>query len=228
MYYNTLDIPRNFAVGGAFRLMLITNRNERYTEYEQAKIFFEAGGGWVQLRMKDNLNLETAQKLVSLTHKATTSRLVFIDDDVHIARKSLANGMHLGKKDMPVAEARDLIHNGHPFEPCIIGATANTFEDIRQAVEDGADYIGLGPFCHTETKKNLSPVLGLEGYRKIIARCIEEKIYIPIFAIGGIRVEDVGPLMETGINGIAVSGAIVNAADPSKETRRFLNEIKKY
>lgn len=228
MYYDPYEINCRCLFDGDDRFMLITNRNERYTEYEQAEMFFEAGGHWVQLRMKDSLNLETANAVVRLTYKAILDRIVTINDNLYIAQKSLSWGVHLGKKDMPVAEARDLIHNGHPFQPCVIGATANTFEDIRQVVEDGADYIGLGPFRHTDTKKNLSPVLGLEGYRKIIARCIEEKIYIPIFAIGGIRVEDVGPLMETGINGIAISGAIINAADPAKETRRFLDEIKKY
>ena len=74
----------------------------------------------------------------------------------------------------------------------------------------------------------MSPILGLEGYRKIIAQCKEAGIDIPIFAIGGITLEDVGPLMETGITGIAVSGAIINAPDPVEETRRFIEEINKY
>ena len=104
----------------------------------------------------------------------------------------------------------------------------NTFEDIRLAVERGASYIGLGPYRFTGTKKNLSPILGLDGYRKIIAQCKEAGIDIPICAIGGITLEDVGPLMETGITGIAVSGAIINASDPVEETRRFIEEINKY
>lgn len=210
------------------RLMLITNRNERYAEYDQAKMFFDAGGQWVQLRMKDGLNGETVKAVIRLANEAIVGRIVSINDDVAIASKYGAWGVHLGKEDMSVAEAYDFIYNYRPFDSCVIGATANTFEDIRQAVEDGASYIGLGPFRYTETKKKLSPLLGLEGYREIIARCIEEKLYIPIFAIGGIRLEDVGPLMETGINGIAVSGAIVNADDPALETKRFLKEINKY
>ena len=105
---------------------------------------------------------------------------------------------------------------------------ANTFEDIEHAVGQGASYIGLGPFRYTETKKKLSPVLGLEGYRKIVQQCKEAGYKIPIFAIGGICLEDVAPLMETGITGIAVSGAIIHADDPVEETRRFINEINKY
>lgn len=228
MYYDNHQIDRKCIFEDKARLMLITNRNERYTEFDQAKMFFEAGGYWVQLRMKEGLKGDTVKAVVELTYAAILDRIVSINDDVAIAREYGAWGVHLGKEDMPIAEAVDYIRNYRPFEPCQIGATANTFEEIRQAVEDGARYIGLGPFRHTDTKKKLSPVLGLEGYRAIIARCAEEKLYIPIFAIGGIRIEDVGPLMETGINGIAVSGAIVNADDPVLETKRFLEEISKY
>lgn len=112
--------------------------------------------------------------------------------------------------------------------PFFIGATANTFEDIRQAVAAGASYIGLGPYRFTETKKKLSPILGLEGYRKIVRQCEEANFQIPIFAIGGILLADVAPLMETGIHGIAVSGAIIQAPDPAEATRKFLNELNKY
>lgn len=229
MYYDHYQIDCKCLFEGKARLMLITNRNEQHTEYNQARMFFEAGGHWVQLRMKDGLKAETVEAVIELREAAILDRIVSINDDVAIACKYGAWGVHLGKEDMPVAEAAEYIRNNcHIFDPCVIGATANTFEDIRQAVENGAGYIGLGPFRHTDTKKKLSPVLGLEGYRKIIARCIEEELYIPIFAIGGIRLEDVGPLMETGVNGIAVSSAIVNTDDPAHETKRFLEEISKY
>ena len=133
------------------------------------------------------------------------------------------------EEDIPVSEAwkktDEFLTSDETF---YIGATANTFEDIKRAVEQGASYIGLGPFRHTETKKKLSPVLGLEGYQKIIQQCKDAGYNIPIFAIGGICLEDVGALMQTGITGIAVSGAIINADDPVEETRRFINEINKY
>ena len=140
-----------------------------------------------------------------------------------------ATACHLGKNDMPLDIAWEVLKDKLDSNAIFyIGATANTFEDIRLAVERGASYIGLGPYRFTGTKKNLSPILGLEGYRKIIAQCKEAGIDIPIFAIGGITLEDVGPLMETGITGIAVSGAIINAPDPVEETRRFIEEINKY
>lgn len=87
----------------------------------------------------------------------------------------------------------------------------------------GADYIGCGPFRFTTTKKNLSPVLGLEGYRNIVSRMKEAGINLPIVAIGGIAFEDIPAIMQTGVSGIALSGSILRADDPIAETRRIIN-----
>ncbi len=87
----------------------------------------------------------------------------------------------------------------------------------------GADYIGCGPFRFTTTKKDLSPVLGLEGYRSIILQMKEANIHLPIVAIGGITLEDIPSIMETGITGIALSGTILRAKDPVAETKRIMN-----
>ena len=106
---------------------------------------------------------------------------------------------------MPIAEARALLGNDY-----IIGGTANTIEDVRNHWRDGADYIGCGPFRFTTTKKNLSPILGLEGYRKIIAQMKDEDIDIPIVAIGGITFDDIPEIMATGVTEIAMSGGILN------------------
>ena len=126
-----------------------------------------------------------------------------------------ADGVHLGKNDMPPREARALLG---PQK--IIGATANTFGDIRRAAAQGADYIGLGPFRFTRTKEKLSPILGIEGYREILARCAEQGIRLPVVAIGGITAADVDALMATGIAGIALSGALLNAENPAEETKK--------
>ena len=87
------------------------------------------------------------------------SRLI-INDRVEVAVAVDADGVHVGKEDMPVREARRMMGEGK-----IVGGTANTVEDIREHYRGGADYIGLGPYRYTTTKKKLSPVLGLEGYR---------------------------------------------------------------
>ena len=206
-------------------LMFITHRTEKYTEEDQVKIALEGGCNWIQIRMKDNLTLEAAEKLV---HLAGSSCRVCIDDNLEIAIKSKALTVHLGKKEMPVSDAWKIIRQQGYGDLFLVGATANTFEDIVEADRQGASYIGLGPYRFTETKKNLSPILGLEGYKRIMEQCREAGLKIPIFAIGGIRYEDIAPLMSTGITGIAVSSAITQAPDPVKEMERFCLIIKKY
>lgn len=206
-------------------LMFITHRTEKYTEEEQTKMALKGGCTWIQLRMKENLNLETAKKIVKMVG---FSNRVCIDDDLEIAIKSGAFTVHLGKNDMPVSEAWRIIFERYYDDLFLVGATANTFEDIVEANRQGASYVGLGPYRFTETKKNLSPILGLEGYERIMKQCREAGLKIPIFAIGGIRYEDIDPLMETGITGIAVSSAITQAPDPVKEMKRFCSRIKYY
>ena len=146
-----------------------------------------------------------------------------IDDHVELAKQIKADGVHLGKLDMPITEARSIL--GKNF---IIGGTANTLEDIRMHYEAGADYIGCGPFRFTTTKKNLSPVLGLEGYREIVRKMKMEGIDLPIVAIGGIEKEDIPSLMGTGITGIALSGSILRAEHPKEEMNEIIKTVESW
>lgn len=210
-------------------LMFITHRTNRYTELDEVKMVLEGGCTWVQLRMKDNLNLETAREVSKYIKQCGfCANNLCIDDNVEIAVQVHADAVHLGKLDMPVSAARTRLIERQVEDLITVGATANTFEDIVHADNEGASYVGLGPFRFTETKKKLSPVLGLEGYSRIMQQCREAGLKIPVFAIGGIQLEDVKPLMETGITGIAVSGAIIGADDPIAETRRFVEAVNKY
>lgn len=210
---------------GSSCLMFITHRTARYTELQQIQMVMEGGCDWVQLRMKEGMDRATAQAAKALTANRSCCCL---NDQVEMALEVGCDCVHLGKKDMPIAEAWRMIRERQGTKRFLVGATANTFKDIVEANRQGASYIGLGPYRFTQTKKNLSPVLGLEGIRKIMAQCKEAEIQIPIFAIGGILFEDIAPLMQTGITGIAVSGAIIDAADPIQETGRFIQEILKH
>ena len=144
---------RNLEIGK--RLMLITHRTEHYTEYEEAEMFLQGGGRWVQLRMKQGLDLEMTKRIATLCAKYDA--LFCIDDDVQMALACSASAVHLGKNDMPIAEAKAIVEAANPEKPFWIGATANTFEDIKKAARQGASYIGLGPFRFTQTKQKLSP-----------------------------------------------------------------------
>ena len=98
----------------------------------------------------------------------------------------------------------------------ILGATANTFEDIVAASNHEIDYIGLGPFRFTSTKKVLSPILGLNGFRETIQLMDKTKITLPIIAIGGIMLEDIPDLFSVGVHGIAIASAINISEDPTR------------
>lgn len=200
-------------------LQFITHYTGRYTYFDSARMALEGGCRWIQLRMKEATEEEVEKEAIRVQDLCHQYGATFIiDDHVALAKKLHADGVHLGKKDMPIAEARKML--GKDF---IIGGTANTFEDVQMHYAAGTDYIGCGPFRFTTTKKNLSPVLGLEGYRNIVSRMKEAGINLPIVAIGGIAFEDIPAIMQTGVSGIALSGSILRADDPIAETRRIIN-----
>lgn len=201
-----------------FRLQFITHKLDGLEEA------LRGGVRWVQLRMKDASDeeyLDVGRQALALCRRYGATFIV--DDRVEAAAELGADGVHLGKNDMPVEEARRRLGSGF-----IIGATANTFDDIRAANRAGADYIGLGPFRFTTTKKNLSPVLGLEGYRDIMTRCRTEGITLPVTAIGGILTDDIPVIMGTGVHGVAVSGLILNSPSPEKTTQQIITTLDKW
>ena len=125
---------------------------------------------------------------------------------------------------MTTAEARTIL--GSDF---IIGGTANTLEDIFLLYQYGVDYIGLGPYRFTLTKENLSPILGLSGIGEIISTLNTfNKNGIPIIGIGGIQLEDVSRLMQTGIGGVAVSSAINKSLDKVAVIKRFMEMVNDF
>ena len=170
----------------------------------------------MQLRMKDADDLLLEQTALVVQKMCREYGATFIiDDNVALAKKIGADGVHLGKNDMPVAQARKIL--GENF---IIGATVNSFEDVLPHLQESTpDYFGCGPYRFTSTKEKLAPILGLEGYKSIIGKMRESNISIPIVAIGGICKEDVSLLMDTGIDGIALSGSVLRADDPIDQMR---------
>lgn len=198
-------------------IQFISHYNDRYTYLDSIRLALEGGCRWVQLRMKDATEEEILPVALEAQRMCREAGATFIiDDHVELVKRIKADGVHLGKKDMPIAEARRFL--GDDF---IIGGTANTFEDVRAHYESGANYIGCGPFRFTTTKKGLSPILGLEGYISICSQMKAEGINLPIVAIGGITAEDIPMIMQTGVTGIALSGAVLNAEDPVEEMRRL-------
>lgn len=200
-------------------MQYISHQTEQHSYLDGIRMALEGGCRWVQLRMKgvpypdeDSMEIAFEAKRLCREHDA----VFIIDDDVALVKQIHADGVHLGKNDMPISEARSIL--GQDF---IIGGTANTFADVKAHYEAGADYIGCGPFRFTTTKRGLAPVLGLEGYRSIVEQMKAEGINLPIVAIGGITEQDVPDIMQTGVSGIAVSGAVLNADNPIEAMRRI-------
>ena len=191
-------------------IQFITHNTGSIGYVEGARMALEGGCKWIQLMMKDASDDEVRQAAAEIQPMCKEHEAVFLlDDRVELAKELHADGVHLGKNDMPIDEARRILG-----EEYIIGGTANTFEDIQRIAAQGADYIGCGPFRFTTTKKNLAPVLGIEGYRDIIAKMRNAGINIPMVAIGGITPDDIDEILATGVQGIAVSGTVLNADDP--------------
>lgn len=202
-------------------IQFITHSNNRYGYVDGARLALEGGCRWVQLRMKEATEAEFMPAAAEIGRLCKEHGATFVlDDHVEWVEKTGADGVHLGKNDMPIDEARKILGNDK-----IIGGTANTFEDVERLYRQGANYIGCGPFRFTTTKKNLSPVLGLEGYQHIVDKMKSHGINLPIVAIGGILESDIKSILATGVSGIAVSGGILNAENPAEEMQRFLKLV---
>ena len=206
------------------QLQFISHFNGRYGYLEGIRLALEGGCRWVQLRMKD----ASAEEILACAKQAAPlcrsyDAVFLLDDHVELVERCGADGVHLGKHDLPVDEARAILGPER-----IIGGTANTLEDVLRLHRQGADYIGCGPFRFTTTKKQLSPVLGLEGYRSIVSGMREHGVDIPIVGIGGITPEDIDALMETGLDGIALSGTILGAEDPVAQTELIIKKLNKF
>ena len=204
------------------RLHYISQSPANGSHLETIEQVLLAGGKWIQLRVKN----QSEQEILNLAIKAASlckihgARLI-VNDYPQVALESGADGLHLGLSDMPVAEARAIVG-----PEMIIGGTANTFEHIQLRASEGVDYIGLGPYRFTSTKQNLSPVIGLDGYTILMEQMQKAGIDLPAIAIGGIEAEDIPLLMQAGLYGVAVSGALTRQPALLEQMTSVLKDIK--
>lgn len=199
-------------------IQFITHYTDEISYLDSVRLALEGGCRWIQLRMKDASVDEIRPVALEAQRMCKEAGATFVlDDHVELCKEIHADGVHLGKTDMPIDEARRILGPDY-----IIGGTANTIEDVRTHASRGANYIGCGPFRFTTTKAKLAPTLGLEGYRSIVKAMREEGLSLPIVAIGGITAEDIPDIMRTGVTGIALSGTVLRADDPVAEMRRVV------
>ncbi|MBB2150461.1 thiamine phosphate synthase [Pedobacter gandavensis] len=206
------------------RLHYISQSNAEIGHLEAIEQVLQAGGKWIQLRVKDQPENEVLSlaKAANDLCKKFASKLI-INDFPRVTKAIEADGTHLGSNDINIVNARLIVGNNK-----IIGGTANTFADLQKRVEEGANYVGLGPYRFTSTKKNLSPILGLEGYKKIMDQVRNANINIPVIAIGGLTPEDLPELLKTGVYGLALSGILTNKNGTNLLIKQLYQELQNH
>lgn len=201
------------------RLQYITPDTSLADIVKNTETACKSGVNWVQLRVKNRCYeewLEIAEQVKKVCNQYQAKFI--INDNVQVAKEIGSDGVHLGKTDMPVTEARRQLGPGY-----IIGATANSLEDLEQLRDMHPDYIGLGPFRFTTTKKNLSPVLGQDAYGPLLKGFNRN---IPIIAIGGIQLDDLPEISALGIYGIAVCSSINNSGNPGEAAFGLVKAVR--
>lgn len=193
------------------KLYYITQPVEGVSYTTQVEQVCVGGVRLVQLRLKDVPKDEMVR--IAYDVKQVTDSFdakLIINDNPEIAAHVNAYGVHLGANDMHPKQVRSIVG-----DHLIVGGTANTFERVLELYAY-VDYLGIGPFRFTNTKKNLAPILGIDGYTSILKRMQQNKMHKPVYAIGGIEESDFPALMNTGIHGIAVSSLIAKSTDTEK------------
>ena len=195
------------------RLYAVTDRSwlNGRTLFDQVEEALDGGATCVQLREKSldrDAFLQEAIEIARLCHRHGVPLL--INDDVDIARRSGADGVHVGQDDMEAHLARELLG-----PDMIVGVTAKTVEQALRAQEAGADYLGSGAVFGSSTKLNAKPMT------KERLRSICDAVSIPVVAIGGINRNNLLELAGTGIHGVAVVSGIFAAADIEQECRHL-------
>ena len=195
------------------KLHYITHDVPHLSHIEQVQLACEAGAKWIQYRClskTDEALLQDINAIAEICDDWGTTLIV--TDHIHLNGKADIQGFHIENMDADFIALRKLVGND-----ITLGGSANTIENLVRLANEGADYAGFGPYAETETKPNNYTLLGIEGYQNAVRELKDQDINIPVVAVGGIKTYDVEALMQSGIYGVAVSGAI-NFADDFIET----------
>ena len=197
------------------KLYLVTSPSEYLLEVVNAAL--EGGLSLVQYRDKaidDVTRMERAQELCELCH--SYGALFIVNDRVDVALAVNADGVHLGQQDVPISLARQVLGPNR-----LVGRSTTNLEEMRSALEEGADYIGVGPVYETPTKPGKAAA-GLE-YVSFAAK----HATIPWFAIGSVSPNNLREVMEAGAQRVAVVRAIMEADQPTLVTQYFLSQLQR-
>jgi thiamine-phosphate pyrophosphorylase len=199
------------------RLHLVTDTRHGRDPLPDVRAALRSGVDWVQVRSKGGTDRELyALTLRVLDEARPYAATVVVDDRADVALAAGAHGVHLGADDLPVREVRRILGPG-----AVLGATARNPEAARAAVDDGADYLGVGPTFGTRTKTGLPDPIGVDGVART-ARAVS----VPVVAISGIDHTHVPALLAAGVHGVAVVSAVSQAADPGAAAAQLLAAVR--
>ncbi len=210
-------VPGPGRIPGVLQVITDETIQSRFAHEDLARLAAAGGAQVVQFREKrprSTAELVDTARRMALALAGTGARLV-VNDRVDVAVAARVSAVHLGSADLDPAIARRLLGPG-----ALIGRTANSVAEARDAAVADVDYLGVGPVFGTRTKASPAPALGLDGLREIV-----RSVTKPVVAIGSLTPEDVSEVMETGVQGIAVAAAVVCDADPAEAARRFRERI---
>lgn len=205
------------AIKEARLYVLLTINLCKLSALDTARLAIRGGADVLQLRGKDVPEKELRRLALEL--RALTKELgaiFIINDRPNITLEAHADGLHIGQEDMPIEEARRLVGNDK-----LIGISAHSIQQARQAQANGADYLGIGPIFPTDTKARVNPV------ETQLIRQVVKEITIPFFAIGGINTNNVRQVLDAGATRIAVCSAIVSQEDVLDAARGLCRELSR-
>jgi len=200
------------------RFHYLTHDSAVLSHAQQTQMACQAGVNWIQYRCLS----KSDEEMIPEIHEVASicddwGATLILTNHYHLLDKVDAQGVHIEDLDADLSAIRDSI-----TDEKTLGASATSLDRILQLQQQGfADYVGYGPFAHTDTKPNNYPLLGYKPYRDLE----KQPVTIPIIAVGGIQLNDVENLMKTAISGIAVSGAVNNSPDPQAMLKAFYQKI---
>lgn len=191
------------------KLHFVTQDVGRYSHIDQVQLACEAGAKWIQYRCFSKNNEELLQDIHAIAEICDDwGTTLIVTDHIHLKGKADIQGFHIEDLNANFKAIRQEL--GDEFT---LGGSATTIENIVRLAHEGADYAGFGPFARTSKPFNLLPLLAISAYSDAVKQFNKDGIDFPIVALGGVKVEDVRDLMDTGIHGVAISSAIVDAED---------------
>ncbi|MEH3113700.1 thiamine phosphate synthase [Pedobacter terrae] len=204
------------------KFQYITHDIPYLSHIEQVQLACEAGAKWIQYRCLSKSDEELLQDIKVIAEICDDwGTTLIVTNHIHLNGKADIQGFHIENMDADFIALRKLVGND-----ITLGGSANTVENLIRLSQEGVDYVGYGPFGETKTKPNNYEQLGLEGYQQVVKALKAQPISVPVLAVGGIKTYDVEALMQTGIYGIAVSGAVNFADDFIEAYQDFYTSVK--